>query len=339
VRTVRNILVAGLLVLSGSASAQTGSSTDAAHFAEAICRSIPEGELTRSSITEQVQVNSELLSHLIGPQTPANRFDSQTVSKRLPLQQLPERLATVDACEEDLTNIILAGTKTDNSKPGAEIKHNGEEVADGTRDLVPDGTSGLIPVREYLKSSDIPPHDVGAYGVVAFQSKATPANRNKLTMVCNAFVAFFPRSETSRALPSDQMMTIWPIDNPDAAEANRDDCNYAVDHYDLNAAEAAIKDAQRQHAMLSGEGPYLIGWSPSNSRGVPGKLVLVVDMSDSNNQTSVDHQFLFWKQKIIEDPTLWRKGFSLERVRMAIRDFANEYGQDLLTSIKLIGTK
>jgi hypothetical protein len=233
----------------------------------------------------------------------------------------------------------LAGAETDNGRPGPEIKHKDAEVADGTRDLVPDGTRALTPVREYLKSSDIPPHDVGAYGVVVFQSKATPANRAKLTMVCNAFVAFFPRSETSSVSPSDQMITIWPIDNPNAPEANRDDCNYVVDHYDLNAAEAAIRDAQRQHAEFGGEGPYLIGWSPSNARGVPGKLVLVVDMSDSNSQAVVDHQFLFWKQKIVEDPTLWRKGFSLERVRMEIRDFANEYGQNLLTSIKLVGTK
>jgi hypothetical protein len=337
---VRTILVAGLfLALGGSASAQPASSAEAGHFAEAICLAIPEGELTRSSIAEQVEANSELLARFMAHQTPEIGSDSKTIFKRLPLERLPERLPTVDACKEDLTEIILAGAKANASRPSTDIKRENAGVAHGSRDLVPDGTRALTPVREYLKSSEIPPHDVGAYGVVAFQSKATPASRAKLTMVCNAFVAFFPRNETSSVSPSDQMITIWPIDNPNAPETNRDDCDYAIDHYDLNAAEAAIKDAQRQHAAFAGEGPYLIGWSPSNARGVPGNLVLVVDMSGSNSQAVVDHQFLFWKQKIVEDPSLWRKGFSVERIRTEIRDFANEYGQDLLTSIKLVGMK
>lgn len=195
----------------------------------------------------------------------------------------------------------------------------------------------LTPVREYLKSADIPPRDAGAYGLVVFQYKATPANRAKLIMVCRSFIAFFPRSEASDVPPRDQMITIWPIDNPNAPEVIRDECNYIVDHYDLNAAEAAIRDAKHQHAVFSGEGPYLVGWSPSNARGVPDKFVLLVDMSNSNTQEAIDDQFLFWKQKIVEDPTLWRKGFSIERFRTAIRDFANEYGNDLLSSIKLFG--
>jgi hypothetical protein len=115
------------------------------------------------------------------------------------------------------------------------------------------------------------------------------------------------------------MITVWPIDDPDTEQIKNDDCDYALDHYDLIASEAAISDAQLQRATFEGEGPYLVGWSPSNARGVPDKLVLVIDMSADNNQARIDQKFLFWKKQIVENPSRWRKGFSIKRVRAAIR--------------------
>jgi hypothetical protein len=190
-----------------------------------------------------------------------------------------------------------------------------------------------------LRAKDIPPVGAGAYGLVVFHSKATPANRSKLKMVCNAFVAFFPRQETSRVPLIDQMVTVWPLDNPDAKQAKKDDCDYAINHYDLNASEAAIKDARLQSAKFDGEGPYLVGWSPSNARGAPDKLVLVIDMSADNSQALIDQKFLFWKKQIVEDPSRWRNGFSIESVRAAIRIFADQYGRAMLDAIKLVGGK
>jgi hypothetical protein len=158
-------------------------------------------------------------------------------------------------------------------------------------------------------------------------------------MVCNAFIAFFPRAETSTAPPKDQMITIWPLYNPDAKQAKKDDCDFVVAQYDLNASEAAMSDARRQHANFEGEGPYLVGWSPSSARGVPDKLVLVIDMSADNSQALIDRKFLFWKKQIVEDPSRWRNGFSIESVRTAIRIFADQYGQAMLDAIKLVGDK
>ncbi|WP_426436095.1 hypothetical protein [Bradyrhizobium genosp. P] len=198
-------------------------------------------------------------------------------------------------------------------------------------------TTPLEPVRAYVRAKEIPPVGAGAYGLVVFHSKATSANRSKLTMVCNSFVAFFPRQETASAPLKDQMITIWPLDNPDAQQARDDDCDFAVAHYDLNASEAAIRDAQLQHANFDGEGPYLVGWSPSNARGEPDKLVLVIDMSADNSQALIDQKFLFWKKQIVEDPSRWRHGFSIESVRAAIRIFADQYGQAMLDAIKLVG--
>jgi hypothetical protein len=199
----------------------------------------------------------------------------------------------------------------------------------------------LQPVRAYLRAHDIPPVDAGAYGIVVFHSKPTPASRSKLMMVCNAFKAYFPRSETATVPVNDQMITVWPLDNPQAEQAKNDDCDYVLDHYDLVAAESAIGDAQRQRATAAfdGSGPYLVGWSPSKTRGVPDALVLVVDMSADSSQADIDGKFLFWKTKIVDDPSVWRNGWSIERFRVALHNFAEQYGQSVLDSIKMIGDK
>jgi hypothetical protein len=162
-------------------------------------------------------------------------------------------------------------------------------------------------VREYLKATDIPPSGAGAYGIVAFTSKPTAATRAKLLMVCRSFVAHFPSSAgtpTTRPL-SDLMITVWLLDDPKAGKAAADDCDYAVDHYDLLVGLSAIAEAGRQRVNLKGDGPFLIGWSPSNTQGAPDALVLVVDMSADVDQERIDRGFAFWEDKIIGDSPLW----------------------------------
>ncbi len=165
----------------------------------------------------------------------------------------------------------------------------------------------LFPVREYLKATDIPPPGVGGYGIVAFTSKTTSATRAKLLTVCRSLVAHFPSNAsippTSRL--SDRMITVWPLDDPKGEKAAADDCDYAVDHYDLFAGKSAIAAAARQRVNLKGEGPFLIGWSPSNTRGGPDVLVLVVDMSADATQERIDREFTFWEDKILGDSPLW----------------------------------
>ena len=199
--------------------------------------------------------------------------------------------------------------------------------------------SSLFPVREYLKADQIPPAEAGAYGILVFQAKPTNATQAKSLMVCKSFVSFFPRSETTDVPLRDQMITVWPVDAPDNPKVQQDDCSFVLDHYDLVASQLAIRDAVKQGAHFDGDGPFLVGWSPTTARGVKDKLVLVVDMSADNSQSSIDHKFLFWKKKIVEDPKLWKQGFSIEGLRTTIHDFADEYGQSMLDAIKLFGVK
>jgi hypothetical protein len=194
-------------------------------------------------------------------------------------------------------------------------------------------------VRAYLRAVDIPPPGLAAYGVVAFRAKPTSASRARLLRVCEAFKAYLPRQQSlpSSVALSDQMLTIWPLDDPTASKAQADDCDFVIDHYDLYGGISAMGDAIIQHAKLDGDGPFLIGWSPSNSRGVPDKLVLVVDLSNFDTQESINELFMFWQQKVVENPELWRSGFSLERVRISIRDFADKYGEALVSAFKMVG--
>jgi hypothetical protein len=127
------------------------------------------------------------------------------------------------------------------------------------------------------------------------------------------------------------MLTIWPLDEPDASEALKDDCDFAVDHYDLVGGILAIQDASRhQGAKLEGLGPFLIGWSPSNARGVPDKVVLIFDLSRLESQASFDEAFTIWQKRIVENPTLWVSGFSVTKIRLALRDFVDHYGTDVV---------
>jgi hypothetical protein len=220
------------------------------------------------------------------------------------------------------------------------VVDTGHAIEKATHDTgkASDGVKPLQPLRAWLAAKDIPP-DAGAYGLVVFHSRPTSAaSREKLKTVCTAFVHFFPPAELATVPADDQMITVWPIDNPDSREAKEDSCDNALDHYDLIASEQAITDAEKQHANFDGAGPYLVGWSPSKMRGVPDALVLVVDMSADNNQDDVDAKFLFWKNKIVQDPAAWRNGFSVERVRVAILNFVDHYGPAFVDTIKLIGS-
>jgi hypothetical protein len=222
---------------------------------------------------------------------------------------------------------------TETAAPSAAPTETRHDAVRANRKATPSDQQ-LVPVRAYLRSSEIPPASIGAYGIVAFRARPTSASRSRLLMACAAYVASIPpqKSVPDSVSVSDEMLTIWPLDDPSSPEAAKDDCNFAIDHYDLYGGDSAIADAEKQGAKFGADGPFLIGWSPANSRGVSDKLVLVVDMSLYDSQDSFDQAFQFWKQKIVEDPTLWRKGFSIDGVRLAIRDFADHYGDTILSA-------
>lgn len=224
-------------------------------------------------------------------------------------------------------------------KAGRDAGHAAEKSAQNIGKTIEKtaGNRQLVPVRAYLRSADIPPTEFGAYGIMAFRAKPTSVTRERLKMACASFIAYLARQiEVPKSIPlSDQMLTIWPLDSPDADEAKKDNCDFLLDHYELYGADSAINDASKQGAQFGNDGPFLIGWSPSNTRGISDKLVLVIDMSLYSSQDSFNQALRFWKEKIVEDPALWRSGFSLEKFKLSIRDFVDDYGGTMLAAAHL----
>jgi hypothetical protein len=200
----------------------------------------------------------------------------------------------------------------------------------------PNSSPRLTPARAFLPAKDIPPPNLGGYGVVALKAKATPASKERLEMLCQSFLATLPPQQSLPAsIPTNQqMITIWPIDDPQAVRPGYEDCELLLDHYDLYGGQSAIADAIAQGNNLSGRGPFLIGWAPSNSRYIPDAVVLVVDMSQFDTQVSFDDAMPFWQKKIVKNPELWKSGFSIELIRLAIRDFVDHYGAGILDGLK-----
>lgn len=197
--------------------------------------------------------------------------------------------------------------------------------------------ASLRPVRALIEPAEMPPRGLAGYGVVAFTTRplAQDAERNKF--VCEAFKAVLvAQDELPGGTPlSDQMVTYWPVLNKNTPEALRIDCAHLMDKYALQVALDALGDADKSHEGLSSRrGPFLIAWAPSESRFVPDAVVLVMDMSSLESQRSFKEVFQDWRQRIVDNPQLWNRGFDIESVRRTIRDTFDRYGEGLVRLIK-----
>ena len=131
------------------------------------------------------------------------------------------------------------------------------------------------------------------------------------------------------------MVTVWPVDDPkplasvtDEAEA----CEYAVQHYHLKTSLLALKQARDANVGPFNErGPYLLAWAPAKKKGDKDTIVLVLDLSRANTSQNFLEELHAWREQIEGDPALWNNGFSLERVRMAIKFWVDNLGSGLLS--------
>jgi uncharacterized protein YjbI with pentapeptide repeats len=195
----------------------------------------------------------------------------------------------------------------------------------------------LKPVRDFIEPNEIPPEGVGAYGMVAFTHKATLSTRKRFTFICDAFLSTLPPRQSLPASvpPSQLMITYWPLERREPERIAAGDCGYLIDRYDLASGLEAIRDAdlQRKH-LAERRGPFLIGWSPAQSRYEQDAVVLVMDLSAFDSEASFVEAFQSWRTKITDNPELWRNGFSIEQVRLALRDFLDRYGETILQAIR-----
>jgi hypothetical protein len=96
---------------------------------------------------------------------------------------------------ERLLELFLPPVKAPDA-PAAKIIMTDPAPAPATLPRPTPPVTKLVPVRSYLRAADIPPPQIGAYGVVAFRSKPTSASRDRLLKVCAAFTAHLPPKES-----------------------------------------------------------------------------------------------------------------------------------------------
>ncbi len=189
----------------------------------------------------------------------------------------------------------------------------------------------LEPVRALITPSEMPPAGVPAYGMVAFGALPLPEDRPRFDAVCQAFRStLLTHGQVAGTPVAAQMITFWPVRDHEGLAGDDPPCEAMIERYDLKAGLDAIRDADtRREQLAARRGPFLIAWSPSASRAKPDAVILVIDMSAMSSADSFQDVFVTWRQKIIDDPKFWRGGFSLETIRLALRDALDTYGARL----------
>ena len=201
------------------------------------------------------------------------------------------------------------------------------------------GTTYLHASRQFAAKVDLT--GLGAYGIVAFRSGATDASRQRYRAICSAYIATIPsfREVAEHVDLQHQMVTVWPVKtayladklNFDTQARPRERCADAVEDVDLYTSLDAIRRAEAQTGRsLSGDGPFLLAWSPTESFHHENALVLSMNLSRVANVEQATKVFSYWIDRIQTNPDLWSGGWSLDGLRMAIRNAADWLGPHLL---------
>jgi hypothetical protein len=196
----------------------------------------------------------------------------------------------------------------------------------------------LVPARALIEPSEMPPKGVGAYGIVAFTSLLLPQDMDRYKAVCEAFKAtLIDQGSLGPETPlSSQMVTFWPLTQKTSPEAQHYECSYLVTNYHLKSGLDAIADADPlKQGLAEKRGPFLVAWSPARSRFEKDVVVLLVDFSQLESQESFLEVFKGYREKIVNDPNLWRSGFDIDSIRLRFRDMLDLYGQSLLKLIQV----
>ena len=201
--------------------------------------------------------------------------------------------------------------------------------------------------RLFGTHNQYPPNGFSAYAIVAFSSSATSESMSRYTAICegylNTLVASKRLVKENQVLRSSQFATIWPLLKIQMAEELNDNfaprnstCSDIVGSIDLLMSREAIQRAENHlDEELTGDGPYLLAWSPGQryddvSDDVP---VFVLDLSDVRNAQQAANAFNFWSRKIEKDPGVWEDGWSFERLKLKVEWWVSRYGSEIVRFI------
>ena len=195
---------------------------------------------------------------------------------------------------------------------------------------------GIRATREFVTPSQLPPDDFAAYGLVLFKSLATSHDIARHKLICEAYLASLPEVGELQVPTREQMVTVWPIASPEAADdlatLPRDAiCDAAVAHYSLAYALDTLERLREYDTVygtydLSGVGPFLVAWAPGSKVFDTSSIALFLDLSDVDTPEQAQHEFDLWRTRIQSNPDLWRDGFQRESLLTTIRTFFDRYG-------------
>ena len=122
------------------------------------------------------------------------------------------------------------------------------------------------------------------------------------------------------------MVTIWPVISRSAwaTLAANPNCWSATEYYDLPTALIALKEARTEQRTFLGEGPYLLAWAPSSTKGKKDALVLIADLSDARTDADFLNRFRAWRDEIEKKPEIWGRGGWSE---LDLRPLIRKWGQ------------
>ncbi len=188
--------------------------------------------------------------------------------------------------------------------------------------------------RVFAGPDQYPPQNYAAYAVVAFPGSPSEEDNARFNYICRAYMGTLePPGENQP--PEEQLVTIWPVrSNPLATDLNKSDrvqsaetCKKAVDDYDDRTSGQAIRAARSKGIDVSGIGPYLIAWSPTNDLNGSDTVILFMNLSPVSDFRSAADYFRLWAKEIEADRSLWSNGFSQARLRVKFRAIVNDYGR------------
>lgn len=194
--------------------------------------------------------------------------------------------------------------------------------------------------RIFAAPNQYPPKDYAAYGILAFRANASEADVAWHLDICKAYVSALPLS-TPKSDKSKQMVTVWPVKTTVTANAlNKpaatDVCKSAVENYDLDLAQKAIRSARLQGREIDGRGPFLLAWSPTDKIGSDQAVILIGDFSDATTYEENLAIMTRWAVDIESDPSIWDpQGFTAEKLRHKIKSIVDRYGSYIEKAFKV----
>ena len=182
----------------------------------------------------------------------------------------------------------------------------------------------------------MPPESFAAYGVIIFKSRASSFDIERHKLICEAYLSALPHFRELDQPVQNQMVTVWPINSDEvASEINQlrgtEICDRAIDHYGLPFAQGKLAEL-RAYTSVEGEydtssdGPFLVAWAPGTKITDKGAVALFVDMTDVYTYPQAIRLMGNWRDRIQEDPSVWRDGFQSESLVAVLRNFFDRYG-------------